>query len=590
MRHLPKVEAALTAHPSDPYNSLWNIWAWMARCSPDYNWAKFVNSIEPLAFPYLNSYTTFPPPEVAAWLVEGFRQKGDWDSVIKFAKIAKYHFSVATEGTTYEWTPGGSTAFAGGREGIKDYPAKSAYAPWLEALLRLGRFDEANNLYDAMLRYEGKEGRQGISIVVDGKKQTYRSNNALIAANAARVAGMEDLAKIWEQGELISKAPHVIGDPYFTNGFPQFYVKSDSAESGFSQNFSKVVGSLSSVLRIYDAARSSLFGDATHSTTLGWSEGDGDRWALVGGDLRVIEQGRGLPEQDTLQAILYRNNIKDHIEAIRSYMSEYGAQPGIEMDLAYYVIQRINDKLRAQQGNQADAQNEADGGDPFADVCKSLNGVLLNNPGVMVNMQNHAWSIPESQSTKALARPMLAHLESLLQRKPPSRPLWECWLAWRGAEGAQRPIEPLMEAVVPSPVSSPGTVPPGIVFGAYYDECKREGKWDKVVKLLKAVWDREFGRITDLQRENPNFKPSAPNSDSIGASIVSRNSQTLGDRVVVPLMEAYLRDGKSRDANDIFNAWLGCGGTISDISKVVELAKELRYDALAKEWEERVKK
>jgi hypothetical protein len=108
--------------------------------------------------------------------------------------------------------------------------------------------------------------------------------------------------------------------------------------------------------------------------------------------------------------------------------------------------------------------------------------------------------------------------------------------------------------------------------------------------LLKAVWDREFGRITNLQRENPNFKPSAPNSDSIGASIVSRNSQRLGDRVVVPLMEAYLRDGKSRDANDIFNDWLACGGTISDMSKIIELAKELRYDALAKEWEDRVKK
>jgi pentatricopeptide repeat protein len=465
MRHLPKVEAALTAHPSDPYNSLWYIWAWMARSSPDYNWARFINSIEPLAFPNLNSYRTFPPPDVAAWRVEGFRQKSDWDSVIKFAKIARYHSSVATgDAYRYEWTPGGSTAFAGGREGLKDYPAKSAYAPWLEGLLRLGRFDEANNLYDEMIRYEGKEARSGISIVVDGKKQTYRSNNALIAADAARAAGMEDLAKLWEQGELISKAPHVIGDPYFTNGVRQFYVKSDSAESGVSQNFGKIVGNLSSALRIYDAAHSSLYGGASHSTTLGWSEGDGDRRALVGGDLKVIEQGRGLPEQDTLQAILYRNNIKDNIESIRSYMSEYGAQPGIEMDLAYYAINSINNRLRAQQGNPADEQIDANGGDPLADVCRSLNRVLVNNPGVMVNMRNHAfWGIPESQSTKALARPMLAHLESLLQRKPSSEPLWECWLVWRGAEGTQRSIEPLMEAVVPSPISSPGTVPPGIV-------------------------------------------------------------------------------------------------------------------------------
>jgi pentatricopeptide repeat protein len=586
-RHLPKVEAAVRENPLD--DTLWNIWAWMARCSPDYNWARFANSIEPLRFPLANIYGAFPSPEVCAWLVEGFRQKGDWESVIKFAKNARYHNQVVTGSSRYEWTPGGSTAFSSGREDIKDYPAKSAYAPWLEGLLRLGRLDEANDLYDEMIRYEGKEDRFNKSIVVDGESHAYRSNNALIAANAARAAGMEDLAKTWEQGALISKAPHVISrNPFMTNGFAQFYVRSDSSESGYSKKFSELANSLSSVLRVYGAP-------AANANTLGWSAGDGDRWALVGGDLKVIEQGQGLPEQDALQFLLSRNNIKDEAESIRSYMSEYGAQPGLELELAFFMIDRIHDRLGSQQGKPASAQMNVNADDPFIESSRYLNRVLTNSPGAMINMPyvyRRLNDPPESQSMKAISRPMLAHLEPLLLKKPSSSMLWGQWLYWRWMEGAQRPIEPLMEAVVPSPISSPGSVPPGVVFDAFYDECKREGRWDKVVKLLKAVWDREFGRITDLQRENPNFKPSISIGDrlSFEASIVARIGQTLGDRVVVPLMEAYLRDGKSRDANDIFNAWLGCGGTISDISKVVELAKELRYEGIAREWEERVKK
>jgi hypothetical protein len=64
----------------------------------------------------------------------------------------------------------------------------------------------------------------------------------------------------------------------------------------------------------------------------------------------------------------------------------------------------------------------------------------------------------------------------------------------------------------------------------------------------------------------------------------------LGNTLGIPLIEAYLQDGRPREADEIFNAVLEIGGTFTDISKIVQLAKEKGQDRLAKEWEEKIKK
>lgn len=118
-------------------------------------------------------------------------KKQDWDNIIKFAKIAREFQSVPLgEPTKTEWIPGsGTTIYIGGSETIQDYPVKSAYAPHLEAFLRLGRFKEANDLYDEMIRNERK-----IAL------NKYRSNNARIAANVAKKLGLDDLANNGNKG------------------------------------------------------------------------------------------------------------------------------------------------------------------------------------------------------------------------------------------------------------------------------------------------------------------------------------------------------------------------------------------------------
>ena len=63
------------------------------------------------------------------------------------------------------------------------------------------------------------------------------------------------------------------------------------------------------------------------------------------------------------------------------------------------------------------------------------------------------------------------------------------------------------------------------------------------------------------------------------------NKTTLGDKVGVPLMEAYLNDNKPLEADEIFNAWLSTGGRFTNLAKVIGLAREKGQERLAREWE-----
>jgi hypothetical protein len=97
----------------------------------------------------------------------------------------------------------------------------------------------------------------------------------------------------------------------------------------------------------------------------------------------------------------------------------------------------------------------------------------------------------------------------------------------------------------------------------------------KVIGLLKDAWDREFFDALKAQNENQDQKLSNPQ---------------LGDRLGIPLIEAYLNDQKPAQADEIFRAWLEVGGSFTNFSRVAELAKGKGFDRLAGEWERSIKK
>jgi hypothetical protein len=74
----------------------------------------------------------------------------------------------------------------------------------------------------------------------------------------------------------------------------------------------------------------------------------------------VIEQGYGLPEPEVLQAILNRHAIRDEAGYRRDYISEHGARPGLEIDLAFIAISSNNIALSLQPDGGAKIDQDRD--------------------------------------------------------------------------------------------------------------------------------------------------------------------------------------------------------------------------------------
>jgi pentatricopeptide repeat protein len=541
-KHIPKVESAIQSDPTNA--SLWRIWAWMARSSPEYNWATFITSSEPFDLRVTGRITS-PPEDVCIWIADMFRQKQDWASVVKFAKQAKsFMHDTSNAGIGIEWMPGVMTAFSSYGDPIEGYPEKSSYLPMLEALLRLGNIEEANAVYDEMT-----QRRRAVA------------SAASDAAKVARSVGMEDLAKIWEQGQQTEKIPLL---PFgYQDSF--FYVFADN-ESDFFKQFTALNRQMDPNLTLhyrFDA-------QWTEYETLGWKKDDGERWGLFSpNSTKILAQGSTIPDKDEMQDIFKANNIISPIAFFRAYLAEKGNTPGIELLLGYRIINRA---LWVAGTLDENSLHEA------ARYLRSA----LDSPDVLFNLPEINISpLKPIQALHSLAKQYMDNIESLLERKPTSDLLWRHWTYWWPFEDAKRPIEPLVDRIKYSPLSPAQSSLPYFVMDSYYQECKKSGNWPKVIGLLKAIWDREISRNS--------AKDEAEKKDP-ATSIRERNFPRLGDLVGIPLIEAYLNDGKARYADEVFNEWLDSGGKFEDISTIVQLAKEKGHEGIAKGWEEKVKK
>jgi tetratricopeptide (TPR) repeat protein len=425
--------------------------------------------------------------------------------------------------------------------------------PHLEALLRLGRIDEANELYDELIRLDSMPVR---SIAA-----------ADHAANVAKSLGMKETADIYGQGRPTSNVPW-----YIPQRNTYFFLNTRGYDIEYHKQFDELIEQLAP--RISSQPANIHYGKDIDS--LGWKKDDGPRWALVASDGRVMAQDSNIPTLDEMQTLYSRFGIENGIESCKKYLAAHSGLPGLEMRLAYSIVL---ENINALRGNQNTAPLDDIRDDAlWGDAAKYLRKVLAEHPEILVNLSTEIWydgvSI-ESQLLRAISKPMLTNIESLLGRKPSSDALWMQWLFWKDAEGDERSIEPLIDRIKLSPITQVGIVPPAVVIDTYYEDCKKSGSWGKVRVLLKAAWDREFSR-TDAKM------------GFVWWGYIKKDS--LGDKLGIYLIEAYLQDGRPNDANEIFNAVLGIGGKFTDISIIIDLAKEKAQDRLAREWGERVKK
>jgi hypothetical protein len=65
---------------------------------------------------------------------------------------------------------------------------------------------------------------------------------------------------------------------------------------------------------------------------------------------------------------------------------------------------------------------------------------------------------------------------------------------------------------------------------------------------------------------------------------------SFGDSVALPLIEALLRGGRRTEADEVFNVLLNAGGSFSNTSGLIELARGLAGERIAREWEAKLLK
>jgi len=276
-------------------------------------------------------------------------------------------------------------------------------------------------------------------------------------------------------------------------------------------------------------------------------------------------------------------------EWFRTYIAQHPDQPGMALRFSSLVIgENILIKNRKWDISKASSWNP-DWADDYekasGEAIRYLRQVMYDHPDILVNITSGFPANPsymakaadwlatiDSSSFKALSSPMLAAIESLLERKPSSEPLWNQWFFWRIAEGRDRSLESLVANLKHSPLSANGIGLPVFALDIYWEECKKNGSWAKVAELLKGPWERELSRAMD------------------GKKVGYRDFISPGDDIGIPLIEAYLNDDRPGNANDVFNAWLATGNTFKDISAIVSLATAKGQERLAKEWEAKVKK
>jgi len=586
-KHIPKIEDALRLNPAD--DSLWDIWGWMARSQPSYRWDVFINSIETFDFPIES--VSCPSSAACVWIVEQAKAKGDWAMVAKFAERARgYSTDTSEMARKIEWSPAGVVIF-NDQKPIEGYPDKSAFQPHLEALLRLGDIEGANRVYDELLRSAGvaqsDSAKDQVSTGILAKTK--------LAADVAKSLGMQDIAKIWELGRPIhpiQKFPEFKMNSYLYR--PYFYIFADM-DSDFFKRFVRACSGLYPRLNL---ERPNSWKD----NNLGWEKDDGERWGLFGGDNSILAQGTTVPDLETLRSVFRSNDIVSSMDYFRVWLREKGSNTGIELLLAGLLISYNNVQTifwsdgDVRYGVSAEIEDDVgpDSNRENLDAARwgeaaKLLSRLLGSPNALyrLDVAPAKGAAAKSQLMKSLSSQYLNALEPLIETKPSDERLWNNWLFWWHVSGDERPLEPLVERLAPSPLSPSGDPVPISIMDEYYESCVKNGNWPKVQGLLKTVWDRQFERMNEAKaQQEENLDEVA----KLRQRLMNQSSDRLGDQVGMPLIEAYLRDNRPIEADEIFKAWLDSGKQFKDIAKLVELAKELGQERLARDWEAKAAK
>jgi hypothetical protein len=530
-RHIGKVEAALREVPTDEY--LWNLWGWMARSLGDHPWRTFVDSLDPFLY---KRGPTCPSPSIALWLMEEARAAGDWEHLVRMARVG-LQFSGEPVDTPVQWYP--STPRI-------TYLSEEKFTfdrlPLVEALLRLKRVDEAQEEVDNLLAMSAAPPLKAL-------------------ARIARTTGYPALAETWAKGTPHDARPRLGVDSIYS-GWPVVGVS--GWKDAPDPELDRIVG------RAYLRKEFGL--------AMGWPKNE-EHWALFNGRGRLLETGAGSPDYGEIQDLLTKHGLPTPMESARAYLQLH---PGDLLASATYGFEKscdVTNAMRKRFGapppSVLDEKNDQEMWADLVPIWRRIyqDDTIWKSPqrvGPFEFFPEPGWGAMFSPMMKALAGEVLPRIEQALEAQPRSDSLWKNWRYWRDIEGSARPLrplKPLLDRLEPSPTTPPACFPPFEVLQTYKEECQRAGRWKEVVDCQRELWDRELARFDQAQRTDLDARP-----------------YSLVWGVGEDLAEALLHDGRGDEADAVVRAWTERAKSVPDLKKLRTLALSLGNTELAKTW------
>lgn len=276
---------------------------------------------------------------------------------------------------------------------------------------------------------------------------------------------------------------------------------------------------------------------------LSW-QGSSPRWALVDGLGTVWAKGTRLGGGREVLAAWSATGQPTGFEALAVFRREH---PGHLEALAEEVRLRGN-AWSAAVRNPAPGEGAEGGLSAWSAYASALEELLADPFGTLPDVLRRAGiTFPErgeGAAMAALAHRVLPRLEADLARRPGDGDLWRVWLGF--AALLERFPTGLLENLAPSPMRGLDAWPPEGVLAKAAEDLQSQGRWTELAALLMPCLERRRS-AADAQLRGPGGRA--------GRECRAHWPWDLAG----PLLEALVRLGRMREAQEMLGSALGAG-------------------------------
>jgi len=308
----------------------------------------------------------------------------------------------------------------------------------------------------------------------------------------------------------------------------------------------------------------------------GWPEGE-PHWALFSAENKMLAHGPGAPSESHLCQILEDSNVETRANVLRRFLRDYPSRLDAMSDLMDELKRIAERETREAIGMGAgsdfskllsDKQDQEIWGE-FLSRCRQLE--QLKNGSSRYYLESEL--LFHSPSMKNFAHGLLPQIEADLVDGPMSPFLWRMWVTLSALEELHTFAE-LKDMLEPMPYSDPLLeLPPTSVRKPLLKRYVAQANWQGILDLQEWRWEGlkgEIESILGLKREIE--------LDRILLDFFDWNHETL------PLLEAYLRLGKEKEASEIVETYSKAAWWNNIKQSAVAIAKRCGQEGLAEKW------